>query len=425
MSLSIAVIGCISAQVGSAESLTLHDAEVIHTTQTMRSVYDEIVARHAESLDVMVSLNEIPAPPFGERSRALRLAQLLESLDLDEVELDAVGNVVARREGQSGARTVAVIAHIDTVFPAQTNVTVKRDGSMFHAPGIGDNARGLALMVDIAAALQKSALTTDADVLFIGSVGEEGLGDLRGVRALFGEDGPDIDSAIVIDGGILNHVVTSAVGSNRYRVTFRGKGGHSYGSFGRAHPHQALASAIYHFTDGARAITETPGPKATYSVGRIGGGTSINSIPFESWMEVDMRSVDPKRLALLDAALRKAIQQALTEENHRALDDSVVSVDIESVGRRPAGEMAAEMPLVQRAIASLKTIGVQAKLVASSTDANLPMSLGIPAVTISRGGISRDAHALTERWEDAGTDSAASAAALLVIAEAGLVVDRL
>ncbi|MEL7313171.1 MAG: M20/M25/M40 family metallo-hydrolase, partial [Pseudomonadota bacterium] len=353
MSSALLVLAAQGAQAEPDDRLTLQLVEAVHQTDEMALVYDEIMARHAQSLDVMVTLNEIPAPPFGERDRALRLVEYFKALKLDDVSLDDVGNVLARRRGISGSRTVAVIAHVDTVFPSDTNVKVKRDGSVFYAPGIGDNARGLALMVDIAAAIQQAEIQTDADVVFIGSVGEEGLGDLKGARALFTDDGPGIDAAIIIDGGNINHIVTSAVGSNRYRITFRGEGGHSYGSFGLAHPHQALASAIQRFTDAARSITQTPGAKATFSVGRIGGGTSINSIPFESWMEVDMRSVDPDRLALLDEALHLAVGQAVEEENARALDESVVTVDVQSVGRRPAGSMAGDLPLVQRAIDAL------------------------------------------------------------------------
>ncbi len=414
---------CGSAKAQIDGSLTVTSVDEIHRTPIMREVYTALESRHDLSIETMIELNEIPAPPFEERTRALRLAQMFEALGIEDVRIDEVGNVIARRPGLSRLRTIAVIAHVDTVFPAGTDVTVKRSGKAFRAPGIGDNARGLALMLDIAASLEAAALKTDADILFVGSVGEEGLGDLRGVRALFGPGGTDVDAAVVIDGGPFGWIVNQGVGSVRYRVTFKGPGGHSYGSFGRAHPHQALADAINRFSAAARAISGMPGPKTTFSVGRIGGGTSVNSIPFESWMEVDMRSVDPDRMALLDAALHAAVEQALVAENSLAVDDSEVTAVLESVGQRPAGMTDPGAPIVKRALDSLLAMDVEGQLTASSTDANIPMSLGIPAVTISRGGISRFAHALNETWEDANTDRAASAATLLVVAEAGLVLE--
>ncbi|MEL6367821.1 MAG: M20/M25/M40 family metallo-hydrolase [Pseudomonadota bacterium] len=417
------VLICSSAKAQIDGSLTVTSVDEIHRTPIMREVYTALGSRHDLSIETMIELNEIPAPPFEERARALRLAQMFKALGIEDVRIDEVGNVIARRPGLSRLRTIAVIAHVDTVFPAGTDVTVKRTGKAFRAPGVGDNARGLALMLDIAASLESAALKTDADILFVGSVGEEGLGDLRGVRALFGPGGTDVDAAVVIDGGPFGWIVNQSVGSVRYRVTFKGPGGHSYGSFGRAHPHQALADAISRFSAAARAITGMPGPKTTFSVGRIGGGTSVNSIPFESWMEVDMRSVDPDRMALLDAALHAAVEQALVAENSLAVDDSEVTAVLESVGQRPAGMTDPDAPIVKRALDSLLAMDVEGQLTASSTDANIPMSLGIPAVTISRGGISRFAHALNETWEDNNTDRAASAATLLVVAEAGLVLE--
>lgn len=396
------------------EVLTLHESDYLYR------VYQAVAENHADSLARMIELTEVPAPPFGEQARAARLLDLFIEAGLETARIDATGNVLARRPGLIGDRTVAVIAHIDTVFPAGTDVTVRREGAVYSAPGIGDNTRGVTLMVDLVLAMAE--LPLQSDVLFVGSVGEEGLGDLSGVRALFAEGGPAIDSVIVVDGGPLQNVVTTAVGSNRYRVTYRGPGGHSYGSFGLVHPHQALAEAIARFTTAARAITESPGAKATFSVGRIGGGTSINSIPFESWMEVDMRSPDPERLAALDAAFHEAIQEALAAENNQRFSDAKLTVDVLPVGRRPAGSTPESAELVRRARAAFAAFGVDIILTASSTDANVPMSLGIPAITVARGGISRDAHALTERWEDVGATKAASAIALLLTAEAGLSV---
>ncbi|MEM7611043.1 MAG: M20/M25/M40 family metallo-hydrolase [Pseudomonadota bacterium] len=370
----------------------------------------------------MIELTQIPAPPFAEQRRAERFAEMLDAAGIRDVQIDAVGNVIGRRAGQVGGRTVALVAHIDTVFPAETDVTVRQESDTYYAPGIGDNSRGLVLLLALARAMNAADINTRDDVLFIGSVGEEGLGDLRGVRYLFGDGRTawPIDAMIAIDGGAQHRIVTSAVGSNRYRVTIRGPGGHSYGGFGRAHPHQALGEAITLFTRAATKITEAPGDKATFSVGRIGGGTSINSIPFESWFEVDMRSVDPQRLELLDDALRGALEQAIGRENTRRQTGAALTMDIVSVGNRPAGRGDAGQPLIQRAIAAQREHGIISELSASSTDANIPISMGIPAITISRGGISRNAHALNESWQDIDTLTGEKIALLLVVAEAGL-----
>lgn len=387
---------------------------------TLRA-FDLLQRTRDAALADMVALNEIPAPPFGEAARAAALAARFEGLGL-EVRTDAVGNVLARLRGSGGNRTIAVVAHIDTVFPEDIDVTVRREGDVYTAPGIGDNARGLAMMLHLARAIARSGLRTEDDVLFVGSVGEEGLGDLRGMRHLFSDatDVPRIDAVVAIDGGPLERVVATSVGSTRYRVTFRGPGGHSYGDFGRANPHHALADAIARFRRAAQRVSDAPGEKATYSVGRIGGGTSINAIAFESWMEVDMRSSDPERLAALDAVFQEAVATALLAENGRRNAGDGLTVDVDPVGKRPAGRTPETASIVVNALAALRAVGVEPTLAASSTDANVPMAAGIPAITISRGGISRGAHTLYENWQDDGTMRAEQAALLLLLAEAGM-----
>ncbi len=395
------------------------EAEALMARAQVAAALDHLKARRETTLADMVALNEIAAPPFNEEARAGALAARLRALGLEDVSLDAVGNVRARRPGTGNGRTLAIVAHLDTVFPAGTDVTVRQDGASYAAPGIGDNTRGLALMLALADALERAGIRTASDILFVGSVGEEGLGDLRGVRHLFrGEHG--ITGFIAIDGGQRDRLVVSAVGSNRYRVTFRGPGGHSYGAFGRAHPHQALARAITGFTERAEPVSRETGPKATFSVGRIGGGTSVNSIPFESWMEVDMRSVDPRKLDRLDAAFREAVAEALAVENARRTEDEAMTAEIEPVGQRPAGEGDLTLPLIRHAIGALEARGMTPQLVASSTDANIPIWLGVPAVTISRGGVSNNAHSLNETWTDEDTLRSEQAALLLILLEAGL-----
>lgn len=385
----------------------------------VHAAFATIEGMNKKNIARLITLTEIPAPPFKEEARAAALAEMLKAAGLDDVSTDESGNVIARRAGTKGNSTIAVVVHIDTVFPEGTDVTVKREGNTYFAPGIGDNTRGLVVMLSLVDALETHIIQTTDDILFIGSVGEEGLGDLRGTRHLFREGGPKIDSFIAIDGGSDDRVVTDAVGSNRYRVTFSGPGGHSYGAYGRAHPHQALAETIVRFTKAARPITKS-GPKSTFSVGRIGGGTSINSIPFTSWMEVDMRSAEPAKLAKLDAAFQKAVQEALEKENNKRRSNDAMTVEIKNVGRRPPGRAKLNASLLANVRGALNHLGIEPRFVASSTDANIPISLGIPAVTISRGGVSKNAHAPNESWENVDAHLAIQAALLAILAEAGI-----
>lgn len=368
----------------------------------------------------MVAINEIPAPPFGEAARAEDIARRMGELGLDDVTIDEAGNVIGRRSGAVDGRTLAVVAHLDTVFPEGTDVTVRREGDVFHAPGIGDNTRGLVALLSLIEALEADGLQTRDTLVFVASSGEEGLGDLRGVRHLFRDGAPRIDAFIAIDGGAIERLVVTAVGSLRYRVTFHGPGGHSYGAFGIAHPHQALAGAIQRFVEAATPLT-IDGTKATFSVGRISGGTSVNSIPFESAMEVDMRSASPEKLDALHQVFLAAVDEALAAENERRRDGPELTVTLEPIGNRPPGQGDLSAPLVRHAIAALQAVGVEPELRESSTDANIPISLGIPAVTISRGGISNNSHSPDESWEDADAHLALQAALLLVLAEAGIV----
>lgn len=389
----------------------------------IEQAFTSIVDMREHNNERLIAMTEIAAPPFEEQTRAADLVERFKALGLDDVSIDESGNVVARRAGTVGDRTVAVAAHIDTVFPADMDVTVRREGDIFYAPGVGDNTRGVVAMLALVEVMEAHNIKTEADILFVGDVGEEGLGDLRGVRHLFRDGAPKIDSFIAIDAGDASRLVTTAVGSNRYRVTFSGPGGHSYGSFGRGHPHQALAEAITRFTKAATPITKGDGPKATFSVGRIGGGTSINSIPFTSWMEVDMRSLNPEKLAELDAVFQTAMSDALEIENDRRRSNDALTIDVKSVGKRPAGGSDPNASLIQNAGAAVKAMGLQPRFSASSTDSNIPMSLGIPAVTIGRGGIARNAHAPNESWEDKDSHLAIQSALLLLVAEAGPVWD--
>ena len=366
----------------------------------------------------LIELTEIPAPPFMEDARARHFADLLREVGVDSVWIDEVGNVIAIRRGKDGKRTVAIDAHLDTVFPEGTDVTVRISGDTMFAPGIADDTRGLAMLLSMLRGMNTAEIETVDDVLLIGSVGEEGLGDLRGVKHLFSDKGPAIDSWISVDGGTIGRVSNMGLGSYRYKVTFRGPGGHSWGAFGMANPHHALGMAIRNFVEVADPFTDR-GDRTSYNVGRIGGGTSVNSIPFESWMEIDMRSVSPERLDSLDALFRDAMYRARDEQNALSRLGDTLTVELEMIGNRPSGELGAEIPLVQRAMASTAFFGKRPILNRGSTNSNIPIALGIPAVTIGRGGKGANAHSLDEWWLDADGYKATQLALLVLVAESG------
>jgi acetylornithine deacetylase/succinyl-diaminopimelate desuccinylase-like protein len=367
----------------------------------------------------LIELTEIPAPPFKEEKRGARYAEMLREAGMPEVEIDGAGNVVTRFHGTTGGETVAVVAHLDTVFPEGTEVTVRREGNRLLAPGIGDDTRGLALMLTVVRAMLRSGVKTRGDVLFVASVGEEGLGDLRGVKHLLREGGPKIDQFIAVDGGSTDRVLNQAIGSYRYKITFKGPGGHSWGAFGLGNPAHALSRFIYHFDEEAGEFV-IEGPRTSYNIGRIGGGTSVNAIPFENWAEVDMRSEDPEQLRKIDEIMKKAVDRALQEQNQRKLRGDPLTVEVEMLGNRPSGTVDPSTPLIQRALAATRHFGVEPQLDTGSTDANVPIALGIPATTIGRGGESDGAHALHEWWSNVDGHLGIQKALLLAVASAGI-----
>ena len=418
---AMATAGAFAQEESGAQILAEYvaEAEAIRNDRRVQEAMEHIVAIEPQSRRDLIELTEIPAPPFEEQARAERFAEMLEEAGLTDVTIDAVGNVIGRRPGTSGERVVGYSAHLDTVFPADTDVTVRFDDEKMHAPGIGDNTRGLVTVLGVLRAMQHAGIETAADILFIGNVGEEGLGDLRGVKHLFRDGAPRIDTLIAVDGGRSDRIVYGGVGSHRYRVTFRGPGGHSWGAFGLANPHHALGRAIRIFDENAPSVT-TVGEKTSYNIGRIGGGTSVNSIPFESWMEVDMRSGSQDKLDDIDAVLQAAIEQALQEENAGRLDGVELTVEVERVGTRPAAQGDSNAPVVQRAMAATSAFGIQPDLRISSTDSNLPISKGVPAVTMSRGGVSGNSHAPDEWWQNVDGHIGIQIGLTTLLAEAGL-----
>jgi acetylornithine deacetylase/succinyl-diaminopimelate desuccinylase-like protein len=338
---------------------------------------------------------------------------------MEEVRTDAVGNVYSRLPGSKLAKPLIVFsAHLDTVFPEGMDVTVKRDGERYKGLGIGDDCRGLAVVLAVAKAMREAQVTLGGTVLFVATVGEEGQGDLRGVRHLFTKEMPGkIDAFISVDGTGFR-VTSKGVGSNRYKVTYKGRGGHSYGAFGMPNPAHALGRAMARIADIQVPVT----PKTTFNVGTVSGGTSVNSVPIAVSMEVDLRSESAKELAALDERFRAALQFGLEEEKKRWPESlAPLELVIETMGLRPAGEQPDEAPIVVKAMGAGQALGLPIFATGNgSTDSNLPISLGIPAVTIGGGGRSPNAHSIDE-WFEEGKDGykAPQMAALLVAMLAG------
>lgn len=362
---------------------------------------DALRATNEWTLAQQVALCEIPAPPFKEATRAAEFRRRLEALGYRNVRIDPEGNVIAERPGMSrtGPRVI-LSAHLDTVFPDTVDVSVRREGTRFRGPGIGDDCRGLAVVLAVARVLNEARLQTLGTLVIVGTVGEEGPGNLRGVRYLTDRQSAGaFDTFISVDGAGLG-LVGSAVGSHRYRVTIRGPGGHSYGAFGIPNPIHALGRAIA----GIAAIQVPARPKTTFNVGIIEGGTSINSIAMAGVMEVDMRSESQAALDSLDARVRRAVQQGVDAEHQRwPGSTNRLTVEWQEVGKRPAGSQPDTLAVIRTALGMADALGFTTVPTASSTDANYPMSLGIPSITIDGGGDGGGAHALGE-WYDDGKD---------------------
>ena len=376
---------------------------------------DEITLRE------QVELVRIPAPSFAEAARAEYVRLRFEELGLEEVAADAAGNLLARLPGTASpaAPPVMVSAHLDTVFPADTDLTPRVEGERIHAPGITDNARGLAGLLAVARILAEARLRTRRPLVLAATVGEEGIGDLRGVKHLFREGSPFRGAAafVSLDGSGIGRVVHRAVGSHRLRATVTGPGGHSWADRGLASPVQAVAAAV----TALRAIRPPATARAALTVARIGGGTSINSIPAEAWLEVDLRAESPAPLARMAAEVRAALRAAVDEESRaRRRGTSPLELAVEVIGDRPSGETDPRSPLVHAALEITRMLGERAELAASSTDANVPIALGIPAITIGAGGESGGVHTTGEWYANRGGPAGIERALLLAAMLAGV-----
>jgi acetylornithine deacetylase/succinyl-diaminopimelate desuccinylase-like protein len=378
----------------------------------IKSVVERLKREEPYVIEQQVRLCAIAAPPFQEAARAAAYKQSFEALGLTNVRIDAAGNVLGERAGLARRPHLVFSAHLDTVFAADTKVVPTRSGAILSGPGIADDCRGLAVLLGVIRALNAAKVQTEGTITFVGTVGEEGLGDLRGVKHLFGGGLKDpVDRFVSIDGAGLG-ITSTAVGSLRYRVTFKGPGGHSYGDFGIANPIHALGRAVARIAD----LQVPREPRTTFNVGRVGGGTSVNSIAAEAWMEVDLRSADPAALTALDAGFQKTLELALTEENERWTNSGSLTMEKKVVGNRPAGRNPPDAPIVTTALSVTRALGLQADVDEGSTDANLPISRGIPAITIGGGGSATGTHTTAETFDTTESWQGTARAFLLAIA---------
>jgi acetylornithine deacetylase/succinyl-diaminopimelate desuccinylase-like protein len=359
-------------------------------------------ADHDRTVEDIIKITQIPAPPFKEEARARAYMEMFKAHGLSDVEMDPEGNVLGLRKGSDDS-LVVIAAHLDTVFPEGTPVKVRREGTRLFAPGVADDSRSLAVLLAYMRALDAAKIRTKHSILFVGTVGEEGQGDLRGVRYFFtkGKYKDRVRYFFSMDGTEPRRVTHGGVGSRRYRVTFKGPGGHSFGAFGIVNPMTAMSQAVVEFYK-----TQVPAqPKTTFAASVTGGGTSVNSIPNEVFMEFDMRSEAPAELAKVEQQLLAAIDAGVAQENAaRSTKSGSVSAEKTLIGDRPAGSTPLTATLVQSTAAAVKAMGYEPDFNASSTDSNIPMSLGIQAVTIS-GGHGARSHSLDEYIDVEKTES--------------------
>ncbi|HYF57106.1 MAG TPA: M20/M25/M40 family metallo-hydrolase [Salinarimonas sp.] len=363
-----------------------------------RTMAGTLRREHERTVDDIVALTQIPSPPFGEAPRAAAYRAMLEAHGLQDVETDPEGNVFGRRPGAGNGEVVVLAAHLDTVFPAGIDVTVRREGTRLHAPGVGDDTRSLAVLLAWLRAMDAAALRTSADLVILGDVGEEGPGDLRGVRRFFAESRyrDRVKAFITVDGPDMDTLVTGGIASRRYRATFRGPGGHSLMNFGIVNPMHAMAQTVLELARVAVPAT----PRTTHAATIVSGGTSVNAIPGAVALEVDLRSESMTELARLDRRFQAIVAEAVAAENHaRSTASGAVEVELAVIGDRPGGRIDPEADLVRLALAAMRAHGFNPALVTSSTDANIPLSLGIPAIRVGSGGRGDRYHSL-EEWID-------------------------
>lgn len=390
--------------------------QAVASDSRVQTMLERIAANEPETLAEQVRLTQIPAPPFQEQNRAQYFLEQMRNRGLNDAYIDSEGNVLGLHKGSGDGPLFVIAAHLDTVFPLETDVMVKIRDGRYYAPGISDDGRGLTVLLTLIDAINSSAIPTVGDILFVGNVGEEGPGDLRGIKAVF-RDHPGIDGFVSIDGSGLTRITTGATGSRRFAVEFTGPGGHSFGAFGLVSAIHAMGRAITKIGD-----LEVPSePKTTFTVGTVRGGTSVNSIAADAVFELDMRSNDATELAKLEARVRSVTAEAVTEENARWQNNGEITVNFRLIGDRPVGSTGSENPLVQVAGLAYQEVGSPIQqLRISSTDSNIPMSIGIPAITIGGGGSGGGEHSPEEYYSPENSHLGPQLAFLLTLGLVGI-----
>jgi len=385
-------------------------------TQVLDILRDSVSA----TTEHQIRITEIPAPPFHESVRAAYMKKALASAGL-RVKTDATGDVIGEFPGSS-PEIVMVTAHLDTVFPEGTDVHVKREGKQLLAPGISDNGTGLAALLAVAQAFHEAKIKTNKTILFVADVGEEGEGNLRGIRALTEAYKKHLKYVIALDGSSTDYVTTAALASRRMEITITGPGGHSWSDFGLPNPIHALGRGIARFV----TVHVPEFPRTSFNVGEIQGGTSVNSIPSSVQMKVDLRSESETELSKLDGQLRDAVRAGIDEEmaasRERGMAGSTTLLDLKItvLGVRPAGELRDNSPLLAALLAADSRLGNRSRRERSSTDANIPLSMGIDAISLGAGGHSGGAHTLDEWYDPTGRELGLQRVALTTLGVAGL-----
>ena len=387
----------------------------------VRAALDWLATNISWVNDLQARLTGIPAPPFQEAARAAAVKPLLAEAGLS-VEIDKAGNVIGELHGTNEKEIIIVAAHLDTVFPAGTNVKVRRDGTRMSAPGISDNGAGLAALLALARGVHSAHLKPQRTILFVADVGEEGEGNLRGMRALVEAYRARLKAVVVLDGSGTDHVTTKALASRRLEALITGPGGHSWSDFGMPNPINALVRGSVRFINTKVPVT----PRTTFNIGEIEGGTSVNSVPHEARLKVDIRSESEDELVRLEAALRECMAAGARDEMESARDRSKGKLEwkVELLGSRPGGELNADSALLAALHAADEFVGNQSRVERSSTDANIPLSLGIDAIAIGAGGSGGGAHSLQEWYDSAGRELGLKRALLTVLGISGIAEEK-
>ena len=421
ISCSIGLLLTFSNSIAQANPVPISDSvregfQRITADSRVTAALQSMADNEAETIAEQIRLTEIPAPPFMEQVRAEYYLEQMRNRGLPDAYIDDEGNVIGIRKGMGDGPLFAIAAHLDTVFPMETDVTVEFRDGRYYAPGISDDGRGLTVLLTLIDTINDSGISTVGDIMFIGNVGEEGEGDLRGIKAIF-RDHPGIDGFVSIDGSGLTRITTGGTGSRRFEFHFTGPGGHSFGAFGMVSAIHAMGRAITKIAD-----LEVPGdPKTTFTVGTVAGGTSVNSIAADAVFALDMRSNDVNELALLEGRTKAAALQAVSEENARWNSYGEVTVEFRLIGDRPVGSTDPQSPLVQVAALAFDAVGAELQALGiSSTDSNIPMSLGVPAITIAGGGSGGGAHSPEEWFSPVDSHLGPQLALLLTLGLAGI-----